>query len=572
MPDRGTDPPPQAASEPDETQPVESNVETQPVETTGRWIGPTDRPLLSWLTTPAGRTGSVGVVIVAPFGYELWSSHRTLRTLAERLAGQGCSVVRFDLDGTGDSGGDQWDPDRLPTWRHDVGIAAASLRALGVSSLVLVGLRMGATLALLEGAATGADAVVAWAPIVQGRRYVRELQLLGVPVPETPSTAGRGGGIVQAGSVFSVDLLGALSVLDLSSLPSAPASRVLVVDRDDRPQSGLLLDRLAALGCQTDHLVRPGTDLAIDRPSEYATVPVDIVEQISRWVGTGHAVDRVAEPRREATIRWAMTSLSEEVVRLGPSGLVGIMTRAGEVERATVVWLNSGSEHHVGPGRAWVEYARDLALAGYSSVRVDFTGWGESPDSGHAPGRPYDQHGLEEVGEIAAALRAGGHRRVVVAGLCAGAWMALRAALVVELDGVVAINPQLYWRPGDPVEADIVGETRARRQPEIRRIKRLRRTGLWWALDALGVRHPAAAWLRRLSRTGTPVMCLFTEGDDGLEFLEDRTARAWAQARRQGTVDLVVVGEIDHPMHRHWYRSKVVSAIHDWLDTHTTGD
>ena len=178
MPDRGSDPPPPA--------------EPGPVETTGRWIGPTDRPLLSWLTTPAGRTGSVGVVIVPPFGYELWSSHRTLRTLAERLAGQGCSVVRFDLDGTGDSGGDQWDPDRLPTWRHDVGIAAASLRALDVSSLVLVGLRMGATLALLEGPATAADAVVAWAPIVQGRRYVRELQLLGVPVPETPTTAGRG--------------------------------------------------------------------------------------------------------------------------------------------------------------------------------------------------------------------------------------------------------------------------------------------------------------------------------------------------------------------------------------------
>ena len=197
---------------------------------------------------------------------------------------------------------------------------------------------------------------------------------------------------------------------------------------------------------------------------------------------------------------------------------------------------------------------------------------GREPQLGHAPGRPYDQHGLEDVGEIAAALRAG----VIVV------WWWRDSApvpgwrcgpLVVELDGVVAINPQLYWRPGDPVEADIVGETRARRQPEIRRIKRLRRTGLWWALDALGVRHPAAAWLRRLSRTGTPVMCLFTEGDDGLEFLEDRTARAWAQAaRRQGTVDLVVVGEIDHPMHRHWYRSKVVSAIHDWPDTHTTGD
>ena len=52
----------------------------------------------------------MGVVIVPPVGYEYWSSHRTLRTLAERLAGQGCCALRFDFDGTGDSAGDQWDP------------------------------------------------------------------------------------------------------------------------------------------------------------------------------------------------------------------------------------------------------------------------------------------------------------------------------------------------------------------------------------------------------------------------------------------------------------------------------
>jgi len=77
-------------------------VTAQPVVTVARWIGRAERPLLSWLTTPAEGTGSVGVVVVPPIGYELWSSHRTLRTLAERLAGQGCSVLRFDFDGTGD--------------------------------------------------------------------------------------------------------------------------------------------------------------------------------------------------------------------------------------------------------------------------------------------------------------------------------------------------------------------------------------------------------------------------------------------------------------------------------------
>ena len=98
------------------------------VVTTGQWIGPADRPLMSWLTAPVGATGSVGVVLVPPLGYEYWTSHRTLRTLAERLAQNGCLALRFDLDGTGDSAGDQWDPSRLEHWTAGVGHAADALR------------------------------------------------------------------------------------------------------------------------------------------------------------------------------------------------------------------------------------------------------------------------------------------------------------------------------------------------------------------------------------------------------------------------------------------------------------
>jgi alpha-beta hydrolase superfamily lysophospholipase len=545
---------------------------SQPIETVGRWMGSEDRPLLSWLTTPEGGSGSVGVVIVPPFGYELWTSHWTLRTLAERLAAQGCSVVRFDFDGTGDSAGDQWDPDRLDRWRDDLGTAATSLRELGVSSLVVVGLRAGGTLALLEGSRVAADAVVAWAPVVRGRRYVRELQLLGLPVPEDPDRPEHKGAIAEAGSLFAAGTLDALSALDLSELPVAPAPRTLVIDRDDRPASTSLLDRLEELGAKPEHQVVGGTGLVLDQPTEYAVVAEDVVDRICSWVGPGAVLAHRPAPRPEVTFPWADGAVTETVVRLGRSGLIGVLTHPVGPSRATVVWLNSGSEHHVGPGRAWVEYARQLALDGYTSLRVDFSGWGESPDRGRAPGRPYDLHGIDEVAEVVEALRADGHRHVVVAGLCAGAWIALRAALTVRLDGVIALNPQLYWQPGDPVEADIVGETRARRQDEIRRIKALRSTGLWWSLDAAGLRHPAAVWLRSLARTGIPIMTLFADGDDGLEFLQDRTGRTWAEVRRQGGFDVVVVDQIDHPMHRHWHRSKVVSAVRSWLDRNVPPD
>ena len=545
-----------------------------PVVTSGQWIGPPERPLMSWLTAPVGRVGRVGVVIVPPAGYEYWSAHRTLRTLAERLAQQGCLALRFDYDGTGDSAGDQWDSARLEAWGDGVAHAATTLRQWGVTTLVVIGLRIGGSFALMQGDAVDADAVVAWVPVVRGRRYVRELQLLGLAVPENSGSPEWSGGVVQAGSVFSTETLAELGAVDLASLPDRPAPKVLIVDRDDKPASTALLDRLRALGVEPDHLVLGGMDQVLDRPTEYATAADDMIDGICRWVGPGDVSDSPAPAPApvasqlpvKATFDWKGGSVHEEVTRLGVDGLVGILTRPLGSSRGTVVFLNSGSEHHVGPGRAWVEYARDLAGTGFTSLRVDFSGWGESPDRGHAPGRPYDQHGIDEVREVVDALRGRDHRRIVLAGLCAGAWIALRAALDVDVEGVVAINPQLYWQPGDPVEADIVSETRVRRQPEILRNKRMRSLGVWSLLDILGVRDPAAVWLRALEARRVPTLAVFAEGDDGIEFLRDRVGRAWRRALRSGLTSTVVVKGIDHPMHRHWERPAMVSAIAAWLE------
>jgi len=531
------------------------------------WFGPTDRPLLGWLTQPASGPGETGVVVVPPLGYEYWTTHRALRAVAERLAAQGCSVLRFDLEGTGDSAGGPGDPDRLGAWRRSVGEAVSLLRANGSSSLVVAGVRFGATLAVLQGASVGADRIVAWAPVERGRPYVRELRLLSQPVPDDVEVVG--GGIAHAGSVLGPDTLEQLGTVDVTMLEDRPAPRVLVVDRDDRPTSDALLDRVRTLGAATDHVTVPDSDVALDRPTEYSDVPDAVVQAISDWVGRSEPARVAGRPVPDDDASARIGGVTERVVRLGRERLVGIQTDADGVSRATVVWCNSGSEPHVGPGRAWVDYARALASSGYTSVRLDFSGWGESPDLGHAPGRPYDAHCLDEVASVVDDLRAQGHERVVVAGLCAGAWVALRSALDHRLDGVIAINPQLYWQPGDPVEADIASETRVRRAEEIRRMRRGRRLGVWSALDAVGIRHPAAEWVRDVDASDTPVLALFAEGDDGLEFLEDRVGRTWSRALRRGMVTCRVVTDIDHPMHKTWRRDALVDELRRWLDAVT---
>jgi hypothetical protein len=60
---------------------------------------------------------------------------------------------------------------------------------------------------------------------------------------------------------------------------------------------------------------------------------------------------------------------------------------------------------------------------------------------------------------------------------------------------------------------------------------------------------------------------VFAEGDDGMQYIQDRIARAFRRARRRGRIDATTVLGIDHPMHRHWQRPSMVDAISAWLNT-----
>ena len=122
------------------------------------------------------------MLILAPLGYEYVATHRTLRTIAEELAHRGWTALRLDYDGTGDSAGDQWDAGRVAAWRESAALGAAELRSMGHDDVSVIGLRLGATLALLEGRRMNARRIAAWAPVVSGRRYVRELRMLGLAI------------------------------------------------------------------------------------------------------------------------------------------------------------------------------------------------------------------------------------------------------------------------------------------------------------------------------------------------------------------------------------------------------
>jgi len=115
-------------------------------------------------------------LVVHPFAEEKKFSYRVLVNLARVLATREVATLRFDLSGCGDSSGESGDA-TLDAWSEEVRAASDHLRSeFPDTPQVLVGLRLGATLALsVARYLTPPPALVLWEPILSGRRYVDEV-------------------------------------------------------------------------------------------------------------------------------------------------------------------------------------------------------------------------------------------------------------------------------------------------------------------------------------------------------------------------------------------------------------
>lgn len=124
--------------------------------------------------------------------------------------------------------------------------------------------------------------------------------------------------------------------------------------------------------------------------------------------------------------------MSEKVCQFGPdNGLVGMLTQPdgqSGPQGPVVVLLSAGLLHRVGPFRLYISLARELAVAGVSSLRFDLSGIGDSEASKLAAS-------IEErtLSDIRAAYDYMGEQfgveQFVVGGLCSGADDAFRATL-----------------------------------------------------------------------------------------------------------------------------------------------
>jgi exosortase A-associated hydrolase 2 len=124
---------------------------------------------------PPQRSPQGGVVYIPPFAEEMNRSRRMAALQARALAGSGWGTLLIDPFGCGDSAGDFADA-RWGRWVADAGAAIDWLGSRGHHTIALMGLRLGAMVAVAAANAR-ADAIsrlLLWQPVTGGKTFLTQ--------------------------------------------------------------------------------------------------------------------------------------------------------------------------------------------------------------------------------------------------------------------------------------------------------------------------------------------------------------------------------------------------------------
>ncbi len=432
---------------------------------------------------PARQRAPRGALLHVPaFGEEMNKSRRMVAHTAQALARHGHAVLLLDLFGCGDSDGELVDA----TWSHWLDDLELGLDWLGRQTRRPVGLwthRAGVLLAgdLMARRGEALD-LLAWQPVTTGRSVVQSLLRI------KAASAWAGGDAKEVLARARADLASGRSLevggYELSASLAQNLERTTL--RCPATTSGRRLLWLEVRGGDDGTVSAPGRQFeqewsagggaalgkVVAGPAFWQTVEIEDAPALTTatreaWerLGAPGGTDRVpATPEDPATAAAMpegraptadvldMPADHERAIVFDCAGipLVGVLSGpktaregvdAGPRSSVGVVIVVGGPQYRIGSHRQFVQWARQLAAAGFTTLRFDVRGMGDSP------GALRDFLGITpDIGAAVDALTAAHPSidRVVLCGLCDGASAALlylHERADPRIAGLVLVNP-----------------------------------------------------------------------------------------------------------------------------------
>ena len=264
--------------------------------------------------------------------------------------------------------------------------------------------------------------------------------------------------------------------------------------------------------------------------------------------------------------------------------LLGVLALAQQPGDCGVLIIVGGPQYRAGSHRQFVLLARKLAAAGYSSLRFDYRGMGDSSGSP----RDFRHVGADIEAAVSAFLASAPQlKRIVLFGLCDAASAALMyGADLKAVTGMVLINPWVrddvsfarvqvkhyygarlfnpaFWSKLLRGEVDYraTGASLAKRLRTA--FAGSRRDG---SSDA-GFQDAMARGLRRFKR---PVLLILSGKDLTAQEFRDYTANhaAWRGLLGAPHITRFDLADADHTFSRQHWRAQIESALIAWLQKH----
>lgn len=580
------------------------------------WFGRSGPSSFAMVHRPVRPTGE-GVVVCNTLGFDGLLAHRPFRHLAEALAGLGFTVVRLDYAGTGDATGGHQDPHQVARYLDSIGDALHLLGDReGCTRFSLVSVRAGTCLATryaLEH--PGLDRLVLWAPCASGRRYVRELRAMARLAAasrraDDPGPVEDGTDPLEVvGFEFTDETLDDLASLDLmDSITHPPAARVLVLDRDDLPPSDGVVEALRAVGTRVDHQRGSGWASFAVPDETNSVMPAASLAAITGWMAESTPKDQTPLAERRS---WDEALVVAERLEGGHTEraawiddqIFAVITEPRHPRwsrRSAVIVSNTGSVSHTGPGRLHVQLARTWVRLGFTVVRVDLGGTGNSPaPAGQEENRPYDDARIDELRRTIDWVRAETDvDDISLFGICSGAFASFHAALAgADVQRLVLVNPLVFhldeqhstdrsagraFRAAYSLRRPWVVRAHLRaalaRPAELPRFlqrafqgaRHLITASVHRRLERVGIHRERstelARDLERLDRDGTAVLAVFAAGEAGLAYLRAFGGTTLDHLVEHGATTVVEIEGGDHVFSPPAARAELIRRATAFLD------